>query len=239
MKRTAKYLIPASYYPEDLKEAIAKSFQVKCLARKNTTRIYFDTFDWLLYGAGLGLYLENNQYVLHLLDTGETVAACTCKGRTRPRFWWDFEDPGIRSDLKRYIDVRCLLPYVSARLKFRRLNLLNLDGKTVLSGTLEDLSVKQEHKFATVTETFRIVPLRGYEGELTRLDDLLPDLHPKPFPDHSGNGFGCNGHSSTGLLTEIGNQIPWGAPFTESYCCNIASPDQRNEGERGRHKSGS
>jgi CHAD domain-containing protein len=176
MERMTAYIIPASFSDQDLTEAISRNFEVKRSAHRSSTRTYFDSFDWLLYDSGLGLFHEHNQYSLHLLQTGEVLESLEWRPRTRPRFWWNFQESGLREVLKEYIDVRCLIPVVRARLYVQKLDLLNTDQKTVLRGNLERLSVNRGNEFVSVADTLRFHPLRGYESELNCLDGLLTGL---------------------------------------------------------------
>ena len=131
--------------------------------------VFYDTFDGRLHADGVTLRHADGQLVLIDRETGDELVSADATGARR-LFIADLPEP-LRERLANVIEMRALT--VIARVRGRRqpVAVLNEDAKTVVRLMLED---------SRVTTT----GVRGYEGELERVRELLP-ASALPFVDEA------------------------------------------------------
>ncbi len=129
---------------EDVQTALRGWFTVTVGASAEVERTYYDTFDGLLYDAGLVLSIQGG------------VRTLTNRDGSQPQ-------SGVSAE--RVAGVRALLPVAKVQLNTQILNVLDERAKTVCRIVLEaPLGLR---------ERVRLVAMRGYERERDRVKELL------------------------------------------------------------------
>jgi CHAD domain-containing protein len=131
-------------------------------------RTYYDTFDGLLYDAGLSLWYEAGQLTLGERDSGAERARLAV-ARPGGRVLASELEPGpVRDQLCEIVDVRALLALVEVHSRERLLSVLDDERKTVVRMALEQPAlVGLDGAGAALCPRVRVLPVRGYEQELT------------------------------------------------------------------------
>jgi len=133
---------------------------------------YMDTFDWRLFNAGTLLETVHNNkgWRLEWRAYGETSPQDGCLLLDRPRFAADIGNPAVRNRLAEVIGVRALLPLVSLRCRRRHLQLLDDEGKNLLTLQFEkdesQICERQPGNAAIPCRSdwrVRLMPMKGYE----------------------------------------------------------------------------
>jgi CHAD domain-containing protein len=129
---------------EDAQRALRGWFTVKVGAAADVDRTYYDTFDGLLYEAGLTLSVQGGIRTLGARDGSPLARALSAEG---------------------VAGVRALLPIADVKLSAQVVDVLDERDKTVCRIVLEAPSGLRRRAL--------LVGLRGYEAELSRVSELL------------------------------------------------------------------
>ena len=129
---------------EDVQAALHGWFKVTVGAAAEVDRTYYDTFDGLLYDAGLTLSIQGG------------VRTLTTRDGTPP-------ESGVSAES--VIGVRALLPVAKVRLRTQILNVLDERDKTVCRIVLEAPE--------GLPERVRLLGMRGYDRERDRINEFL------------------------------------------------------------------
>ncbi len=147
-------------------------------------RTWLDTFDWRLYRSGLTLEQVSGQGLTQLTLTGrdgEVIAAQQAGARQDGDAGRAIQWPALlgalpvgplREYLSPVVGVRALLPVARATSRVHDQRALNSDDKTVARITVDQMSVSHPAG-AAAPPRLSVYPLRGYQGQATRLIELL------------------------------------------------------------------
>ncbi|MCG6971156.1 MAG: CHAD domain-containing protein, partial [Gammaproteobacteria bacterium] len=185
-------ILPFSYFDlpnESHSDDIIRRLNNHLAAKENPARLvsrtYLDTFDWRLFAAGLQLeYAQNDHhhsYVLQQVEAQHTIA--TIRTPEPIRFVWDLPEGVLKKQLAPLIEMRALLPVVSLRSKFRELDILNKEEKTVLRVRVEEnkLLKTSSHPGILLNRGIVLHAIRGYKKNYDAALTLLQDeLHLTP-----------------------------------------------------------
>ncbi|WP_075187603.1 CHAD domain-containing protein [Teredinibacter haidensis] len=129
---------------------------------------FLDDYDWHLWHSGALLYKTSaHSYNLALPDISiEEVI----KGKA-PRFYWEFPDGEMQSELQKNIKLRALTPIASLKIAEQQLSLLNRDHKTVLRAKLTLLYTPDSD--TPSHGVISLQPMRGYDKAFQRASLLL------------------------------------------------------------------
>lgn len=141
---TTDPLISSDRPLEEVQAALHGWFTITVGASAEVERTFYDTFDGLLYHAGLTLSIQGG------------VRTLTTRDGSQP-------ESGVTAE--RVAGVRALLPIAKVRLATQILNVLDERDKTVCRIVLEAP--------VGLRERARLVALRGYERERDRINELL------------------------------------------------------------------
>lgn len=151
----------------------------RSIPRYRTTLL--DTPDGRLQCAGLRLEstveMGGRRLVLTRAGNGIRLSARIDRPVT---FSWDLPLGPLRTELERYLDVRCLLPVVELERRGTLLEMLDKQDKTVARIRIEEARTRPGRRRARwhpLTTTLTAEPVRGYESELGH---LLPLLDSRP-----------------------------------------------------------
>lgn len=145
---------------------ISQKFSINKTSPMQHRQLFFDTFDWRLYDAGLFLIREQNEFILVSLLTELPVEKTVVDFRIQPKFWWDFPDGSLKDVLKKIMDVRVLIPLIEIENTINQIRILNADQKTVLKVQLENSCLIQKNQQQELMNAIKLLPVRGYDREL-------------------------------------------------------------------------
>ena len=146
-------------------------------------RTWLDTFDWRLYRAGLTLEQVSSRGRTELTLTGRDGAVLASaqlpplqrdgSGRSRwPSLLNALPAGPLTEQLEPVVGVRALAPVARAVSRISNQRVLNGDDKTVARVATDTMSVTFPAA-AAVQPRLSVWPLRGYQAQATRLNQLL------------------------------------------------------------------
>jgi len=145
--------------------------------------LFYDTFDWRLYGRGLTLIASecDGDDRLQVWQRGKTVPVAGVPGMPGTGFVADLPAGKLQAVVNKRAGVRRLLPRLQLRAQCQRVGIINGDQKTVLRLTLETLGVENPDKPGELYAGQRVIfhPLRGYDAEAQQAEQLLAVLFPE------------------------------------------------------------
>lgn len=185
------FTLPAKMTAEELKKRLGAHVALQLGQATPVERLYFDTFDWRLYGKGLALVqacgAEGVMWRLYRLDGGEdvaewaaSVAAGVCDA-TAPFFPAALPDSALAAALRRLVPLRALLPLAHVGGTVAVVRVFNKDIKTVVRVAVEEAALLPDGP--PLPPVARILPVRGYDRRRDEVRDLLaatPGLEPSP-----------------------------------------------------------
>jgi CHAD domain-containing protein len=152
--------------------ALAVELPLRSGPVRRAERRFYETFDGRLYAAGLSCACSDGRLVL--LDGDAEVASVRLADERDRLFVRDLPSGTLRDALAAVVDVRALLPVVEVRTRIRTLALLDGEQKTVVRAIVEELSVVRAGRRPSPLEPrVRLVPVRGYDRALERVQDAL------------------------------------------------------------------
>lgn len=176
MAHQTRYELPESLAETNLLLALQEHYGAELVLDQELRRIYYDTFDWRLYGNGYLLWTEagRDYQCLHLSSlTGEHLCTCPHYQQT-PGWGHELPEGGIRKLLRKPLGIRRLLPCL--QVYGRQQSAYHYDAQRKLLGRtfLEHLQVATlETPWQALPPQLCCVPLRGYEQALRKLDNDL------------------------------------------------------------------
>ncbi len=194
-------------------------FRVETEPERKVRGRFFDSFDWRLYGSGRVLEEEGSgrRRRLTLRALGSPMPLRVVHKSALPRFARDLaEDDPLRADLEPALDIRALLPRIRYVAQRKSLRVLDDDGKTVLRVDMERLRVRSAEAGgeADLGGWLRLIPVRGYEDWLERMEALLVEAleaHPEP-TDPMPTAARVLGLSPGGYLSKLDYRFDPGQP---------------------------
>jgi CHAD domain-containing protein len=165
----ADYLLPEGMTAASAAKAIGSQLKVRNGHIASTQRVYYDTFDGLLYGAGLMVVWEDGWLSLIERDGERIRSRARIPKPARPLFVWDLPQTALRESLAPVIDVRALLALVEIRSRERPLDVLNQDGKTIVRLRVQQSSSGRQRLRGRV----QVDAVRGYDKAYQRMSETL------------------------------------------------------------------
>lgn len=183
--RTQYLLVPHETTFLALEKHISAHFQIKAEGTATAAITFFDTFDWRLFNNKMSLTKTGNQFKLQNYPDDTLILSEPWPKKTMPAFWWDFpEGSTIRQSLRAALDVRALMPALILYQKFKTIRILNSDEKTILRLRLEHNEHQPPQGLKLVSQTVKVVPVRGYENELEAFTRQMHGLNLRPIQKH-------------------------------------------------------
>lgn len=136
--------------------------------------VFFDTFDWRLFGRGLTLGRSGDAWAMRGLPAGAVLAHET--SALTPDFAQAFPDGPLRQRIAPITGVRRLLPAGDAMFHTTPLRVLNADDKTIAWLNAREVQAGPCTAGAarsTVDMLVALQPVRGYRGHFRRLTRRL------------------------------------------------------------------
>ncbi|MEZ4517985.1 MAG: CHAD domain-containing protein [Chloroflexota bacterium] len=186
------FVLPPKLTAEGLKSRLGAHVALQMGLSTPVERIYYDTFDWRLYCAGLALEQDcasgATTWRLYSLENGEDVAAAgspdagpTSCAEPVPFFAADLPDGSLRAALEPLTAIRALLPLAHLTGDITTLRIFNKDIKTVVRVAVETTHLVNSE--AQLPAVARLLPVRGYNRWLKEVRELLaamPGMEPSP-----------------------------------------------------------
>ncbi len=170
----SELLLPDEMTLRGAGEALAARLPIEDDVARERDRIYYDTFDGLLRGAGLTLTHADGTLSASSQDSGVMVASLPTRAPRKPVFARELPSGPLRDALLPVTDVRALLPLVHLHTRERLMSVLDDERKTVVRLALEETSlVHSQGPDAALRPRLRITGIRGYDKELGRVQEAL------------------------------------------------------------------
>jgi CHAD domain-containing protein len=178
----SELLLPDEMTLRGAGQAIAARMQIEDGVTCERDRIYYDTFDGLVRGAGLMVTYADGTLSLVSQDSGVLVASLPMRAPAKPLFARELPLGQLRDTLVPITDVRALLALVHLHSHERLLSVLDDERKTVVRLALEETSLRDAQSAgAALRPRLRITGIRGYDKELGRVQEqLVAELGFKP-----------------------------------------------------------
>jgi CHAD domain-containing protein len=167
MSQSSDFLPPDELTLQEAGDALGELLPARERGVGETDRTYYDTFDGLVYDAGLSAVHEGGRLALVDRVTGEERAAIAIPQPTEPLLARRLEDGPLRTALIQLVDVRALLPLVHVHSRVRALDVLDDERKTVVRMTVEEPAViSPGNRQTPLRPRLRLALVRGYDDEL-------------------------------------------------------------------------
>jgi CHAD domain-containing protein len=178
------YLIPDHLDANTVEARLCEQLSLTVEPARQEQRIYYDTFDWRLYGNNTVLEdcPDGRQHVLVLraMNSGKPLARDRLS--TSPAFIQDLPPGRLRDELAPVLEMRELLPLAKVRVRVRNLRLLNKDDKTVARVLIEEgtLQPRKGARARPLAGRVALLPVRGYHKPATQITQQLEALQLEP-----------------------------------------------------------
>ncbi|MEN8176851.1 MAG: CHAD domain-containing protein, partial [Pseudomonadota bacterium] len=141
-------------------------------------RIYYDTFDWRLFAAGLVLWRQGQgrgaRLVLASRINEDTELSAPMPKMVR--FARGLQNQALRRRLQPVLEMRALMPVAEVTIQRRGYRLLNDDGKTVVRVAVDYPVVHTDQDaLVSLAARFHLFGVRGYEDTLVEARSGLGD----------------------------------------------------------------
>jgi CHAD domain-containing protein len=155
-----KFRLPEEVGLQQLIDQLAADYVIRAEAFETESFTIYDTFDWRLFNKSLVLFRVGDRLCLRRLDDDEIILSLETKDQ--PVFVWDLPNSDLKAQLTPIVEMRALLKLASIRTSSASYRLLNLDEKTVLWLTGEELWPSPERDGPALAAYVRVKPVRGY-----------------------------------------------------------------------------
>jgi len=198
---------PDQGFPE-LITSFQNSFHVNVQAETVSYRVFYDTFDWLLYNNGSVLEVHEegqSRRVYWRADKGSDLKI-QLGLRQAPQLASDLAESEFRRQLQSVISVRELIPRIKIRVKRLPLVVLDKDGNVVVRVNLDEHWYFPSKTRAGVVLGKRITikPVKAYKDEFNQVVEFF---HQKQLHVAQDNimrlALAESGMSTTGYTTRL------------------------------------
>ena len=170
----ADYLPPDEMTVDAAGDELGTYLDVNERGDTRTDRTFYDTFDGLLYSAGLSAVHERGRMSLVDRGAGAEHASAQMPQPTGPLLATALERCPLRDALLPIVDVRALLPLVHVHSRVRALDVLDDQRKTVVRMTVEEPAVvTPSSRHIPLRPRVRLAAVRGYDEELESVRQSL------------------------------------------------------------------
>jgi CHAD domain-containing protein len=178
----SELLLPDQMTVHGAEEALAARLGTENGSQREGERVYYDTFDGLLYGAGLSVVHSDGGLSLVERDSGLVRSSLSMPAPPDRLFAAELAPGALRESLQSLTDVRALLPLVHVTARERLIAVLDGERKTVVRLALEETALADSpHAGSPLRPRLRLIGVRGYARARRRVQTtLVQELGFKP-----------------------------------------------------------
>lgn len=175
-----EFAIPVDQSFTELLSLLQKKFTIRIQPKAVAHRVFFDTFDWLLYKNGAVLEMHEDDHASRIYwraqKDGEIKLQLGIKAI--PHLATDLPAGEFRQQLQSIISVRELLPKIKIKIKRLPLVVLNKNERVVLRINLDDhWYYPSKTRAGTVLgKRITVKPVKGYPKPYTKVEALLQSM---------------------------------------------------------------
>jgi CHAD domain-containing protein len=167
-------LLPDQMTVRGAGEALAGVLAVRDGGQHEHDLAYFDTFDGLVYGAGLSLVHEDGRLALVERDSGLVRASLPAPLPGKPFFPSELEPGPLRESLAELAELRALLPLVRLHAREHPMSVLDGEEKTVVRLALEEVALTGPAGAGSrLRPRVRVTAVRGYDKARRNVQETL------------------------------------------------------------------
>ena len=181
MRNTIKFNLAESNYESQIRDHLAKQYQINKEATINGRLTYYDTFDWRLFNKSLVLFTFQGRLILRKLGKDRIIHSVITK--PVPRFIWEFPEGDLKQYLKPVIKMRRLLNLVDLTSRITPYRILNKDEKTVTRLCLETIRTRGRKDSRPIGAHLWLKSVKGYPKYFKKVKKQLENLGLTPCED--------------------------------------------------------
>lgn len=173
--RALHLLLPDGLAASAVADTLAAEVPIVSHRAHTIERVFWDTFDGRLHGAGLVLAEAAGRLALSDARTGAERAGAAHKRGARRLLTADLPDGPLRHGLAGVIEMRALTPVARVRSRQLPLNVLDDIGKVVVRMRVEEPVALVGDRRVALAPRLHLDGVRGYDGEFDELCALLDE----------------------------------------------------------------
>lgn len=135
------FLLPEIIDLNRFLDELYETFRITTINTENDLYIYYDTFDWRIYAAGLLLAQNRNELQLSNLYTETLIHREAVDPKQPVSFCRDIKNDAFREQLEKILSVRALLPIVIAERSYRTFVLSGKNNASLGNILIDDSTV--------------------------------------------------------------------------------------------------
>jgi len=166
-------LLPDGLSASAVADTLAGEVPIVSTKAHTVERVFWDTFDGRLHGAGLTLVAAAGRIALADAQTLTEHAGETLKRGPARLLATDLPAGALRERLEPLIEMRALTPVARVRSRQLPLNVLDDVGKIVVRLRVEEPTAVIGEQRVELRPRLHVVPVLGYDGALEELRALL------------------------------------------------------------------
>jgi CHAD domain-containing protein len=168
------FLPPDEMSLEAAGDALIGRLAISERGETETDQSFYDTFDGLIYSAGLSAVHERGRMTLVDRANGSEHVSAAMAQPTGPMLAIALDRCPLRDALVKLVDVRALLPLVHVHNRIRALDVLDDEQKTVVRMSIEQPAVVSSSSMhVKLRPRVRLASVRGYDDELAAVRAML------------------------------------------------------------------
>lgn len=175
--------IPRNQSVKGIETLLKKNVNLSKQITSNVRRTYLDTFDRRVFNKGGVLEATTDRDKIWISWRSLEVGQIFGKYQVYqlPRFAWDIKTKGLRTRLKKILDVRALLPVVTVESEVHSFNVLDGQAKTTLRIEIQSDHIpyqsggarQQDKRYKALEKRIHLFPLKGYKKMLNQVRKVL------------------------------------------------------------------
>ena len=181
-------VIPVDQGFAELLASFQNNFYVKLQPETVNYRVFYDTFDWLLYnnGADLELHEEGQSRRIYWRSDRNARPRIVLGVNDVPHLASDLPESGFRQQLKKIISVRELVPRIKVKIKRQPMAVLDKHDKIVVRINFDEhWYFPSKIRAGTVLgKRIAIKPVKGYAEEFNRVVEFFQPLELREAQDN-------------------------------------------------------
>jgi CHAD domain-containing protein len=188
-------LLPNGLSASAVADTLAGEVPIVSQKAHTIERVFWDTFDGRVHGAGLVLAASGGRLTLSDAATSVERAGDTLKRGTARLLAGELSPGELREQLAPLLEMRAVAPVARVRSRLLPLNVLDDLGKIVVRLRVEEATVVVGDERIALRARLQLIPVLGYEREFAEIRELLAtrlglDEAPQPVHDDAVEAAG-------------------------------------------------